>query len=73
MMVNFFFSMILLAVVLACNYSPPVNHMHSVIILSFALTDWFQMYAIIDIILIWRNTQGKEVLRRLYRAIRVFI
>ena len=69
MMVNFFCSMILLGVVLACNYSTSVNHTRSLIIASFALTDLFQLYAFIDIILVLMNKQGKEILRRLYRAL----
>ena len=73
MMLNLAWSTIVLGAVLFCNYNTSVNHMRSLTIASFALMDIFQVYAIIDIILVWRNKQGKVVLRRLYRAIRVFI
>ena len=63
MMVNLSWSTIVLVAVLVCNYNTSVNHMRSMIIASFALMDIFQVYSIIDIILVWRNKQGKVVLR----------
>ena len=65
--------MILLVVVLICSYAMSVNHMSTLTIVSFVLTDCFQVYSIIDIVLVWKNREGKVILRRLYRAIRVFI
>ena len=61
MMANFSSSVLLLVTILACSYST---------IMSFAMTDLFQVYAIIDFILVLRNKEGKRILRRLYRAFR---
>ena len=61
MMANFSLSVTLLVAVLACNYST---------IVSFSLTDLFQVYAITDFILVLRNKEVKKILRRLYRAFR---
>ena len=73
MMVAFFIPMTFLAIVIICNFALSANHTPTLTIVSFVLTDCFQIYAIFDIIIVWRNKQGKVILRRLYRAIRVFI
>ena len=66
MMVNFSISMLLLLAVVLCSYvsflSPSI-----LIPVSFFLTDCFQVYSIIDFVLVWKNVQGKETLRKLIR------
>ena len=71
-MVNISFSMLVLVVVIL-SYTTSVNHMPFLIMVCSALTDCYQVYVITDFILVWKNTEGKEVLRRLYRAFRVLL